>query len=151
MPSASSGLVRLVAMATTWILGKGRPEQQNLLNHCMYTPYVCSEVNTFLGDCMWPPEAAVQGKGEGKGSLCRPSQETLVLLRPLTQGALSSTALVAFPSQNTQGFCFQLPDPHTRCKPGKNTDMGQKAFINHLFIHSSTRYLFLAHDTPVTD
>lgn len=122
-------------MATTWILGKGRPEQQNLLNHCMYIPYVYSEVNTFLGDCMWPPEVAVRGKGEGKGSLCRPSQEALVLLQPLTQGALPGSALGAFPSQNTQGFCFQLPDPHTRCKPGKNTDMGPEG-IRQSFVYS---------------
>lgn len=99
---------------------------------------------------MWPPGIAVQGKGEGKGSLCAPSQEALALLRTLTQGTLPSTALGALPTKNTQDFCFQLPDPRLGGNQERTQVWGQKAFINHVFSHSFTRYVLLAHDTPVT-
>lgn len=52
----------------------------------------------------------MQGKGEGKGSLWRPTQEALALLQTLP-GRPPSTALGALPTRNTQSFCLQLPDP----------------------------------------
>lgn len=91
----------------------------------------------------------MQGKGEGKGSLCAPSQEALALRRTLTQGALPSSALGALPTKNTQGLCFQLPDPQARWKPGKNTGLGPEG-VHQSFSHSFTRYVLPAHDTPVT-
>lgn len=46
---------------------------------------------------MWPPGVGVQGKGEGEGSPSVPSQAALALLWSLSQSALPSTVLEAFP------------------------------------------------------
>lgn len=62
MPSASSGLVRLVVMATAWLLGRGRPAQHDLLNHWMHTQPIC----LFYGEHL-PPRLHVATRSGGAG------------------------------------------------------------------------------------
>ena len=89
----------------------------------------------------------MQGKGEGKGSLCGPSQEALALIQTLPQ-ALPPALPGSVAFQEHPAGLFSAP----RSQPGENQERaqiwGQKEFVDHLFI--LTRYLLLAHDTSVT-
>lgn len=79
----------------------------------------------FLWDCRWPPRVAVQGKGEGRGSLCGPCQEPLALLRPLPQGALPSTAMGAFPTKVPRASAFPSQNPTL----GRNQERGSSLVV----------------------
>ena len=91
-----------------------------------------------LRDCTWSAGAAVQGQGDTRAAATPPP------------GYSHQPTLGASPTRKTQGFCHQLPDPQTRWKPRKEHRQDQKELHDHSCIHSFTRYLFLAYNTPVT-
>lgn len=148
MPSASSGLVRPVVMATAWLLGRGRPAQHDLLNHWMHTQPIC----LFYGEHL-PPKlhvatrsgSAGQGRGREFPERAEPGSSGPAVA-PLPECSPQNCP-GSFATRKTQGFCFQLPDPHTRWNQEATQIWGQKEFIDHSFIHPFTRYLLLAHNT----